>query len=171
MSRTCIHCGVKGCKKTIKSGLPIIGRRSHPALSWSCIDSRQCRRRVAMKKEVLKPDVVRKQSERQAAIEVIRRRCKRRADEIEQKRLDEFRRKEIALSEIIPRYILKFAPDWKLMLKHLEYSKYTGYRNIEEQKTILMKALELFEEQEHLTSENARLGGIAFVTLWRIINK
>ncbi len=168
-TRKCIYCGIKGCKKTIKSGMPIIGRKSHPALTWSCVNNRECRRRIVMKEEIKKKDILIKQEKLQAAIELLRRKCKRRAAEIERKRLEELRIKIFNQHQALARRILNLVPDYQHILKVMSYSKYTGYRSIECQKEILMITQETFEEQDDVNSERVRVVGKTFKKVYDIL--
>ena len=168
-TRTCTLCGIKGCKKTIKSGFPIIGNNSHPAHTWVCTSYRYCRRRIAMQEELKRPDVIRQQKERRAAIELIRRACRRRIHAIEQRLMEEARLIEEAQrlqrirdEETITKRIVDLAPSRVLMLKELRLSRFTGIRSVTEQKAILINALELFEEESNPNSERVRVVGMAF---------
>jgi len=122
-----------------------------------------------MREQLKKPEVVRRQTERHAAIELLRRKCRRRALAIEQQRLEDERRKEESslieqktYLESLPNRLIELAPSPVNMLKALRRN-FHGAKPFTKkvQKAVLGEALEMFEETD-ANSERVRLVCIAF---------
>ena len=156
--RTCVLCGFAARKKKDLIGCPL-----------RCLNTTKCRTRVHMREQLKKPEVVRRQTERHAAIELLRRKCRRRALAIEQQRLEEERRKEESslieqktYLESLPNRLIELAPSPVNMLKALRRNFYGAKPFTKKvQKAVLGEALEMFEETD-ANSERVRLVCIAF---------
>ena len=156
--RTCVLCGFAARKKKDLIGCPL-----------RCLNTTKCRTRVHMREQLKKPEVVRRQTERHAAIELLRRKCRRRAQSLEQQRLEEERRIEEAVELAKTRYIenlakrlLEMAPNSAQMLTALRRAFAKGDSlSKDKQKAVLGEALEMFEETD-ANSERVRLVCIAF---------